>query len=305
MFQYRKETQEGYQAGIEILEEALADDPTSALAYAALGQGYSELVHSILPRMEAMKRARAAVEKAVELDPTLAEAHLALGLKQMYGDWDFEAARDSLHRAMELNPSLADAWYHWAWWLELMGDDEEAIAAGEVTVELSPLSSFYLSWLADQYRDAGDPEKAIELAQSVIDLSPKYPVAWFVLGNAYLDQGRFDEAIAAHENLAHMPLWAYALGQTYAWAGQTEKALEIAQQYEQKSSNEIPLAIIYAALGDIEKTLYYSAQAREKKLSWALGLFSYFTATRSLLDDPRIQAEAERYPTPLVPYPKG
>jgi len=83
MFQYRKETQEGYQAGIEILEEALANDPTSALAYAALGQGYMELVHSVLPRMEAMKRARAAAEKAVELDPTLAEAHLALGLVQM------------------------------------------------------------------------------------------------------------------------------------------------------------------------------------------------------------------------------
>jgi TolB-like protein/Tfp pilus assembly protein PilF len=305
MYQYRKETQEGYQAGIEILEEALANDPTSALAYAALGQGYSELVHSILPRMEAMKRARAAVEKAVELDPTLAEAHLALGLHQMYGDWDLEAAKDSLHHAMDLNPSLADAWYHWAWWLELMGDDEEAIAAGEVTVELSPLSSFYLSWLADQYRDAGDPEKAIELAESVIALSPKYPVAWFVLGNAYLDQGRFDEAIAAHENLARMPLWAYALGQTYAWAGQPEKALEIAQQYEEKPSKGIALAVIYAALGDIEKALYYSTQAREKKLPWAIGLFSYFTATRSLLEDPRIRAEAERYPTPLVPYPKG
>ena len=139
----------------------------------------------------------------------------------------------------------------------------------------------------------------------MIALSPKYPVAWFVLGNACLDQGRFDEAIAAHEKLAHMPLWAYALGQTYAWAGQPEKALEIAQGYEQKPSKGIALAIIYAALGDVEKTLYYSEQAREKKLPWAIGFFSYFTATRSLLEDPRIQAEAERYPTPLVPYPKG
>ncbi len=305
MFQYRKETQEGYQAGIEILEEALANDPTSALAYAALGQGYMELVHSILPRMEAVKRARAAVDKAIELDPTLAEAHMALGLHQMYGDWDFEAAKVSLNRSMELNPSLADAWYHWAWWLELMGDDEEAIAAGEKTVELSPLHSFYLSWLADQYRDAGDYEKAIELAESVIALDPQFPIAWLALGNTYLEQGRFDEAIAAHQHLAHLPLWAYALGQTYAWAGQPEKALEIAQEYEQKPGRGIALVIIYAALGDVEKTLYWSEQAREKKLPWSLGFFSYFTATRSLLEDPRIQAEAARYPTPLVPYPKS
>ena len=133
MLQYRMETQEGYQAGIEILEEALANDPTSALAYAALGQGYMELVHSILPRMEALKR------------------------------------------ALNLNPSLADAWYHRAWWLELKGDDEEAIAAGEKTVELSPLSDFYVAWLGDQYRDAGDHAKAIELAESVVALGfPSY-----------------------------------------------------------------------------------------------------------------------------------
>jgi tetratricopeptide (TPR) repeat protein len=304
MFQYQKETQEGYQAGIEILEEALASDPTSALAYAALGQGYMELVHSVLPRMEAMKRARAAVDKAVALDPTLAEAYLALGLIQMYGEWNFEAAEASLKRAMELNPSLSDAWYQWAWWLEMMGDDEEAIAAGEKTVELSPLSSFYVSWLADQYRDAGDFEKAIELAESVLALSPNYPIAWLALGNVYLDQGRYDEAIAAHENLAHLPFWAFALGQTYAWAGQPEKALEVAQGYEQESRKEIPLAIIYAALGDVEKTLYWSQQAREKRLPWSLGLFSYFTATRSLYEDPRILSEAAQYPTPLVPYPK-
>ncbi len=304
MFQYRKETQEGYQRGIEILEEALAEDPTSALAYAALSQGYSELVHSVLPVMEAMNRARIAVEKAVELDPTLAEAHLALGLKQLYGDFDFEGSEKSLKKAIELNPSLADAWYHLAWWLEMQGFDDEAIAAGEKTVELSPLSSFYTGWLAEQYRDAGDHEKAIELAESVLALSPKYPVAWYSLGNTYLEQGRFEDAIAAHSEIARFPFWAFALGHSYAWAGDTEKALEIARSYDHVPKNAIPLAIIYAALGDVEKTVYWSSQAREQKLTWAIGLFSLFTAPRSLFEDPRIRHEAGLYPTPLIPYPK-
>ena len=147
-------------------------------------------------------------------------------------------------------------------------------------------------------------EKAIEMAESVIALSPQYPIAWLVLGGAYSEQGRFDEAIAAHENLAHLPMWAYALGQTYAWAGQPEKALEIATEYEQKPGRGIALVIIYAALGDVEKTLYWSEQARNNRLPWSIGLFSYFTATRSLLGDPRIRAEAEKYPAPLVPFPK-
>lgn len=304
MYQYQKETQEGYQAGIEILEDALANDPASALAYAGLSQGYSELVHSVLPRMEALSRARASAVKAVELDPTLAEAHLALGMQQLYDEWDFEAAEKSLKRALELNPSLTDAWYHWAWWLEMQGDDEEAIAAGEKTVELSPLSYFHISWLADQYRDAGDYDRATKLAESVTALNPKYPVSWFVLGNIHLEQGRFDEAILAHEHLAHMPFWAFSLGQTYAWAGQPEKALEIADSYEREVSDAIPLTIIYAALGDVDETLHWASLAREKKLPWAAGFFSYFTATRSLHEEPRIQAEAARFPTPLVPYPK-
>jgi len=304
MFQYQKETQEGYQAGIDILEEALANDPTGALAYAALGQGYMELVHSPLPRMEAVRRARAAIDKALELDPTLAEAHMARGLFAMYGDWDFEVAKDSLHRAMELNPSLADAWYHWAWWQELMGIDEEAIVAGEKTVELSPLSSFYVAWLADQYRDADDYERAIELAESVIAFDPNYPIAWYVLGNVYAEQGRFDEAIDAHGRLAEIPFWAWALGTTYAWAGQPDKALEIAAIYEGESRKEIPLTQIHAALGDAEQTLYWSRQAREKRLPWSLGLFSYFVPSRSLLDHPDVRAEADRYPTPAVPFPK-
>ena len=83
-----------------------------------------------------------------------------------------------------------------------------------------------------------------------------------------------------------------------------EKALEIAKGYEQEPGRGIALVIIYAALGDVEKTLYWSEQARANKLPWSMGLFSYFTATRSLLGDPRIRAEAEKYPAPLVPYPK-
>ena len=304
MFQFRKETQKGYLRGIEILEEALENDPTSALAYAALGQGYSELVHSVLPVMEAMKRARAAVEKAVQLDPTLAEAHLALAMKQLYGDFDFNASEKSLRRAIELNPSLADAWYHLAWWQEMQGNDKDALLAGDKTVELSPLSSFYSAWLAEQYRDAGDFDKAKALAESVLAISPKYPVAWYALGNIYLDQKLYDEAIAAHSEISHYPFWAYALGQTYAWAGQRDKALEIAEGYAHEAKNAIPLAIIYAALGDVDKTIYWSGQAREHRLSWAIGLFSWFTAPRSLHEDHRIQEEAGRYPTPLVPYPK-
>jgi len=304
MFQFYKETQEGYQRGIEILEEALANDPTSALAYAALGQGYMELVHSVLPKSEAATRAMVAAEKALELDPTLAEAHLARGLYQWYGEWDFEAAEASIDRALELNPSLADAWYHRAWFLELAGNDDEAIVAGEKTVELSPLHNFYRSWLAEQYRDAGKYDKALEMVESVLDFNPNAPVALYALGNVRLEQGRWDEAIAAHEKIAHLPFWSFALGQTYAWAGETDKALEVAQAFEHTNNYALPLIIIYSALGDNDKAVYWMEQARDARIPWYLGMFGWFTAPRSLHEDPRIQVLAEETGLPLVPFPK-
>lgn len=304
MFQFHKETLEGYQRGIEILEEALANDPTSALAYAAIGQGYMELVHSMLPRSEAIARAEIAAEKALELDPTLAEAHLARGLYQFYGEWDFEAAEASIDRALELNPSLADAWYHRAWFLELFGDDDEAITAGEKTVELSPLNNFYRGWLAEQYRDAGEYDKAIKMVNSVLDLNPNEPLALYALGNIYLEQGRYEEAIAAHEKIAQLPFWSFAVGKTYALAGQPDKALEVVQAFEHTISNALPLIIMYSALGDNDAAVYWMEQARDARIPWYLGMFGWFTAPRSLYEDPRVAALAEETGVPLVPYPK-
>ncbi|MGD9021828.1 MAG: tetratricopeptide repeat protein [Lysobacterales bacterium] len=304
IFSFRSETQEGYLKGIEILEEALANDPTSALAHAALGQGYSELLHGAMPVGEATRRARAATEKALELDPTLAEAHLAMGLYRLYGEGDWKGSEEHFRRAIELNPSMADAWYHWAWWLEIGGVDDEAIVAGEKAVELSPLSSYYISWLADQYRDAGDYDKAIELAESVIDLDPDYPVALYALGNAYLEQERYAEAIATHQKIAHSPRWAAALGHTYAWAGQPDKALAIAQSYEHTPANALPLAKIYAALGDSDQAVYWMEQLRDTGNPMYLAMFGWSAATRSLHEDPRIQAMADEAGLPLVPYPK-
>lgn len=305
MFQFRTETQEGYQAGIDILEEALANDPTSALAHAALGQGYSELLHGAIPAQEAMRRARAATEKALELDPDLAEAHLSLGLFRLYAERDWRGSKENFRRAIELNPSHADAWYHWAWWLEIGGDDDEAIAAGQKAVDLSPLSSYYISWLADQYRDAGDHDKAIELAESVIGLDPEYPIAWYVLGNAYRELERHDEAITAYQHIFHIPRWKPALAQAYAWAGKPEKALEISQGLEPTPGNFLSQAIIHAALGDADQAVYWLEKARDAGLPLYVGVFGWYTATRSLHEDPRIQALAEEADLPLVPYPKN
>ncbi len=297
MFQFRKETWKGYRRGIEILEEALEKDPTSALAYAAISQGYSELGHSPVPPKGASARAWAAAEKAVELDDGLAEAHLALGMYLQYYGRDWAGAEAELKRALELNPSLTDAWYHLAWLFELLGRDDEAIEAGERTVELSPLSAFYASWLADQYRDAGEYGHAIELAETVLELNPDYPIAWLALGAALVEQGRFEEAIEAHAHLIGSSFWSWVPACTYAMAGQEDKAREILDSIEHEPGNGFPLASIYASLGDTENALYWMDQVKDDP--WYPWLLGYSPRFRNLHHDPTVIARAEELGIPV------
>ena len=108
-----------------------------------------------------------------------------------------------------------------------------------------------------------------------------------------------------HEKIAHLPRWKSVLGQSYAWAGQPDKALEIAQSYEHIPNNAHSLAKIHAALGDADKTVYWIEKLRDEGLPMYLAVFGWSTATRSLHEDPRIQALAKEAGLPLIPYPKN
>ena len=300
MFQFQTETQDGYRAGIEILEKALAEDPTSALAYAGLAQGYGELGHSLFPVKGAYVRAKAAADKAIELDPTLAEAHLAVAMYKQYYEWEWEAAEASFKRAIELNPNLVMAWYQLAWLYELLDRKEEAIAAGIKTIELSPIGPFYVSWLAGQYRHAGDYGKAIELAESVIALNPQYPVAWMVLGQAYAEMGQFEEAIAAHEKLVRFRFFAPAAGTTFAMAGEEEKAREVLSHFKPVPGNSLVFIPIHAALGDVEETIEWMKISRDARIPWYPWTVGYTKVVRPLHGDPRIIELAAEIDVPLT-----
>jgi tetratricopeptide (TPR) repeat protein len=248
-------------------------------------------------------RAKAAADQAIELDATLAEAHLAVGMYRLYYEYDWPGAEASFERAIELNPSLTDAWYHVAWLFELLGRDEEAIAAGERTVILSPLSPFYVSWLGEQYRDVGDHEKAIELTETVLNLSPDYPVAWLVLGSTLAEMGRFEEAIAAHEHLGDSAFWSWARAYSFALAGQEEKVREIIASIEPEPDNALPLTLNYALLGEDEQALYWLEQVGEAKMPWYPWLIGYFPEMRRLHDHPTIIAKAKELGVPLLSGP--
>jgi len=295
MYQFFQDTPEADRRGVEILEEVVRQDPTSALAHAGLAYGYANIVHSPFPPLveNVHAKAKSAADIALQLDPELAEAHMALGMYRLMYEWDFDGAERALKRAIELNPSLTLAHYDLAWLYELLGPDweEESLAAGDRTRELSPLSPYMVGALAWQYTDACRYEEALSLAREAIRLDPEHPVGWLALGLTYAELGQFDEAIDAHRRLAGTQ-YAFWIGMTYAAAGLEDKAREVAAGLQKVPGTEFPLAWIYMQLGDRESALHWIAETEAARTAWYPWLLGMFHGSELIADDPRLQARA-------------
>jgi eukaryotic-like serine/threonine-protein kinase len=271
-FHLNKFTAEGFERAMALFNQAIAIDPSEPLAYAGLATGYSlmeVLTESSSP--DAVRRAKAAALKAVELDSTLAEAHDALSSVRV-SEFDYVGARQSIEHALELNPNLAEAHIHHAWYLSVFGTEGEAVAEMRRGVELDPLSPLYNAWLGGLYWEYSRFDEAIAQAHKAMDLQPDFPVALYVLGLSLADKGQHAEAIAVHRRgMEKYPnrSFAWTLARTYAVAGRTESARQILRTLESGRPIEPVhpwfIAAAYGALGDYEKAMQWLEKAYETR----------------------------------------
>ncbi len=244
------------EKGLKILHEAVELDPAEPLAYAGLAEGYVTIGHSPSPSPETFPRAKAAAEKALSLDPTMAEAVGALADVALYHDWDWAKAEQYFQRAFKLNPNLAMTHYHNAWRLALFNRMDEAIAEHKRARDLDPLRPVHTAWLGGLYYYEGRYDEAIAEALKALELQPGYGPSYYVMVQAYSAKGMHDEAIAtAQQGLPSNSKYAgpALLGIAYAHAGQRKEALEIAERID--PSRGLFAAQIYAALGEKNKAL--------------------------------------------------
>jgi TolB-like protein/Tfp pilus assembly protein PilF len=260
MFYLYKKTPEGFAKGLALLQQATEKDPADPLPYAGLALAYPIIYHGpggTIPPREGFPRARAAALKALELDESSAQAHLALAAIKLYFDWDWTGTEKEFRLALELNPNLPEAHTHYGWYLRLFGRNEEGVAEQKKAVELDPLSPFYTAMMGWMFWDLRQPDKAIEEARKALDIDPNSPDALYVLGGAYGDKGMFDQAIAAHKKLATVnPNWKYGLAETYAQAGRKDDALKLVAEMEREDYSKFGLEIsgIQTILGNKEET---------------------------------------------------
>lgn len=255
-------TEEAFGQALQHFERAVADNPADPLAYAGLAFAYITLAHGPAPPPDALHMARAAAERAVRIDSTLAEGWAALADIRTYLVWDWEGAEQAFTRAAELNPSLAINHYHHAWYLALFGRAAEAIAAHERARDLDPLTPLHTVWLPGLHHFLGRPERALAEARSLAERYPGNATLLYVRGISAVELGEYDEAIAAlEEAVAINPRWEGALGRAYAMAGRTEEARAIAADLEAHptSWNAFALAELHTALGDFDAAFRWLA----------------------------------------------
>lgn len=302
MYQFFQETPEADQRGVEMLEEVARQDPDSALAHAGLAYGYASIGHTPpFPAWSHLK-AKAAADRALELDPELAEAHMAAGMFEMMYTWDLDAAIRSTKRAIELNPNLALAHYDLGWAYELLGPEweDESLLAGERARDLNPLNIVFVAGLAWQYANACRFDDALRTAREAIRLDPNHPMGWAALGIVHTALGQFDEAIQAHRKLEGTGFFWF-LGITYAAAGLEDKARAFAAQLAGVPGAEVALAWIFMNLGDHEAALHWIGAAEAAHAAWYPWLLGVFHGSELIADDPGYQARAVAlgFPNPM------
>jgi TolB-like protein/tetratricopeptide (TPR) repeat protein len=283
-------TQAALEDAAELFRQALAADPEFAPAYAGLADIYLDLwSRGYLPAEQVLPEARAAAERALELDETLAEAHTSLA-DVFESELRFAAAEREHLRALELNPGSADAHRRYARLMLDLGRFDELVQQLRRAVELDPLSISYRLSLTSGLWFTGDYEGGIVEARKILELEPDNPGALYSLGFASVLNGDQEQGIAALERALELrpdyPFNAPGLAWAYARAGRRAEALELLDQVEARGQMLKEIAIVYGELGELDLAFEYLERASAEDP----GSLTYINAdptAKALQADPR------------------
>jgi TolB-like protein len=182
---YNQAAEEPIRKGIEYFEQAIAKDASYAPAYAGEAFAYASLASIFAPPKEVMPKAKAAAEKALQLDETLSEAHTALAFVRMMFDWDWAGAERELKRGIELNPNSAEAHDFYGNYFTALEQYPEAITESRRAHELDPLSLRIYSDLLNNLVSARQYDETIAECKKALQVDSNFASAYAVMGLAY------------------------------------------------------------------------------------------------------------------------
>jgi len=280
---WNKRTEEGFSKAITLFRRSIAIDPTYAPSYAGLADCYELLgsaPYSTLQPQEAFPQAEAAARKALELDSTLAEAHVPLGYSQLVYEWNFPEARKEFETALRLRPGYATGHQFYGYYLTAMGKSEEAIAERKKAVELDPISPLLNSALGEAYYHARRFDVTIEQNKKALDLDPRYAIALVNIGRAYEQMGMHQQAREAFQNILTVapddPAILALMGHEYAVSGDKVNAGRILDKLTAISNKKyvpaVYFAVVYIGLNRKDDTFRWLDKAFDERCEYLVYL---------------------------------
>ena len=276
---------------IELYGQAVERDWVFAEAHAGRAESYlllTTVAYGPEKTGDVISMARASARQALKSDPTLSEAHTALGVIHLRYDWDWGEAEQDFRRAIELNPDYAPAHFWYSLLLIVLDRNDEAIAQSELAKELEPFSRIMLLNVGRALYYAGRYDEAAERFSALLKEDGDYMNARYMLALAYIAEGEYGEAVNTLENLySRDPLYAAApLGYAYGKLNRRDEALAVLHKLDEQSKDKhVPAqekAIIYIGLNDKDKAFAHLEAAYEARFPSLISL-----TTDPLFDDLR------------------
>jgi serine/threonine-protein kinase len=282
-FAWNQRSAEGYRTAIAEFQRAVELDPTFALPHAGMAYchamlGLDEI--GVVPPLEAMPKAQAAAERALELDPLLPQAHGARAVVAFLYDWDWALAESEFMRAASLGPDTTNPNNWHAMYLSLMGRDQEAMEVITRAQALDPLSLINQLTMGRCHYLARRYDTAIPLYLSCLDLEPRFQMAYSALARAYIAKGMFGDALAELERgmslLGRRPILVTYLGWAYAGLGRPSDAFAVLDELRAAAAHryvpETYQAQILQALGELDEAFAIYDRAYEQRSGWLVFL---------------------------------
>jgi serine/threonine protein kinase/tetratricopeptide (TPR) repeat protein len=304
-YHWNKRTLEDLEQSIGYFQQAVQKDPNYALAYAGQADAYALIADfNVLPAKEVLPKVKAAAGKALDLDPTLAEAHTSLAWAQFH-DWDWAGAENEFKRAIALNLSYATAHSWYAEYLMALSRFDEALTEMNRAHELDPLSPVtnLAPGLRQYYSKQYQP--AINVFQKTVASDALFVPAHVYLGRAYEQAGVNRDAIAEFRKALDLSEGdtneLAALGHAYAVSHQESEARKILQQLTDRAQQTYVqptwVAVIHIGLGENDQAFDWLQRAFEDRSAWLVNLKidPFFDPVRS---DPKFTDLARRVGLP-------
>lgn len=278
-------TKESLNKAVEYFRHAIREDPTDARSYAGLAHCYIVMPMLIgMPQAEALEKTREAAGKALVLDNSLPEAHLAVAESLLYNDWNFADAEKEFIRTLDLNPNYSTGHQWYGEFLGLMGRHDQAIAEARKAIALDPLSAIVHHQAANILRNAGRNEEAIAEYREALKINPSFYISYGEMSLALWREGKIADAIQALRRSAagYANDWSMGpeiahviedLPRAYASGGRQGFIHQIIKTHSSLARPHYYLARDYIQLVDRDSTiaeLTRSFRDREMEFLWIL-----------------------------------